>query len=818
MAPGDEWLDRLIDGRFRVREWLSGDEGSTLLSCVQVGVGRPVTLRLVRPERWEAYGAALPFDVIARQHATVQSTHLAPIHDVGLARAEARYFVVSDPLAGQSVRELISHGVTSADALAIARGVLVGLRALHDAGIVHGSVRPEHVWVEGSHATLLDGLGREGSGAPEGTVDARSDLFGVGVMLRDMTPIGGSPALAAFVQRCAATDPAARFASAADALEALDAVAQAAPDAATVVVAGQHFDDGAALPSAGLHAHVDVSEEARVRQLVVAALAALGKAFRSYAIYPENNPMLAQSADEVCRHLDTFFERYDRLDLWVDRFALRFKKARVYEDADVRGSLPFRLHTDGIRRLSFCAGLAREEMHDYLACLQHAAGPGSPTFDLVTVMWEKRFPHIFCRMVEDLVPPAREELTGLLGTDEVGSAWYGVEAVHRPPPPPDFSGHRAVPVEAQLSREDVAALAEMMRDEAQAGDDLQYVVHLLAALALCAGTPDQDVLKQSLSEALRGLYDRGNVVALHQSVLALREVLAHAPSEDVRVDLTALLLDVSGAREVGRLLEAFRSSGDRDEVVRIAQLLAELEPAVVEPIVEQLDAVPPDRVPHLQMTLLIHCEKRPWLLTSGVRSARPAIARAVIRVLRQISGPRAANELHAALAHDATAVRIDALRALASRHDERLAERLPWLLRDVSDEVRSAALASCGDLGPTAAAGVLSPVLSDPDLRKRPRDEQTTLFRVAAQACGDAISGPLAALVQDPAEETLRDRLRDIIRPSDKDHLFELAVRALLQIDGPGARAALETARRSRSRRRRKLAERLCAVHDRRTP
>ncbi len=842
VSPADAWLDRLIDGRYRVEECLLENDAYALLRCVQAGVGRAVTVKVLRPGVWAAYDASLPFDVFGRQLAAFRSAHLVELYEAAIARTDGAHYLVLEPFAGQRASAVIARGASPREALTIARGVLQGLGALHRVGFIHGDVEPETVVIRGTgpdcNVRLLDGLARGVARAdfraPEGPVDERSDLYSAGQLLRSLLahlhPESPHPpdGLTEVIQHLIATDSAARFASATGAIEAIDAIIHTmdAPEPSTpvqtVALTCEDFEDDSAIPTADTHAHTEVADQARTRQLVVAALAALGRAFRNFTIYPDTNPMLAQAADEVCRHLDAYFERHDRLDLWVDRFALRYKRARIYEDPDIRGSYPYRLYSDGIRRITFCAGLGREEMFEYLGCLRHAAEPGNPTYDVVTIMWEKRFPHVFCRMAEELAPPAREEWVPLLGAVHAGSAWHGVEAVERVPPLPDFLARPLATIEAQLSREDVAALVEMIRDEAQSGDAVQYVVHVIASMALVAGTPEQDPLKQALAETLLELIERRQYLPLHQSILALREVIAHVASEDVKIDLRALLARLSGAREVGRLLDRMQSCETAEESQRIGRLLCDLDPTVVEPMVERLDVLPPERVAHLQLTLLVHAEKRPWLLASGVRCPRDAVARAVIRVLREIPGPRAGAELLPALAHPSVDVRLDALRVLMSRSEERLREHLPALLSDVSPEVRLAAIAACGELGPVAAAQALVPLLAEPELRQRPRGEHTALFKVLATVARDEAVPALALLIAEPERERLYDRVRDAwsraLRRSEHDVLFEFGVRTLLQIGTPSADAALEVARASPSRYRRSLIARFRALHERGQP
>lgn len=135
----------------------------------------------------------------------VRHPHLVPVLSASVR--EAPYFVVTPWLTGRTLA-----GAWRPDlpvALWIARQTAEALAALHEAGWMHGDVKPENIHVSpGGHVTLLDlGFarrpGQEGPGAsgclmgtcaylaPEAAVsalrpDIRSDLYSLGVVLFEM--------------------------------------------------------------------------------------------------------------------------------------------------------------------------------------------------------------------------------------------------------------------------------------------------------------------------------------------------------------------------------------------------------------------------------------------------------------------------------------------------------------------------------------------------------------------------------------------------------------------------------------------------------
>ena len=75
----DAWLDRLIDGRYRVQQWLSGDETHVLVRCSEIRVGRAVLVKVLAAGLWATRPSSPPFEQIASRPAEVRHRRLAVI-------------------------------------------------------------------------------------------------------------------------------------------------------------------------------------------------------------------------------------------------------------------------------------------------------------------------------------------------------------------------------------------------------------------------------------------------------------------------------------------------------------------------------------------------------------------------------------------------------------------------------------------------------------------------------------------------------------------------------------------------------------------
>src|SRR5688500_5692266 len=194
---------------------------------------------------------------------------------------EGGHYIAMEYVEGASLKDLIARGLSVSEAVEITRQILVGARFAHERGIVHRDLKPQNVLVDSEGRARVTDFGIARAGASEITqegsvlgtaqylspeqaqgleVGAPSDLYSVGVILYEgltgRLPFDGdspvtialkqiseqaqppsrvnpkvTPALDAVVLRALAKDPANRYSSAQEFLDALDA-AEADPSGA----------------------------------------------------------------------------------------------------------------------------------------------------------------------------------------------------------------------------------------------------------------------------------------------------------------------------------------------------------------------------------------------------------------------------------------------------------------------------------------------------------------------------------------------------------------------------------------------------------
>jgi len=269
-------------GGFRILARLGAGAMGVVYEALDLALGRRVAVKLLPLEATREPERRARFLREARAAAAVTHPNVTTLHQVG--SVDERVYLVMELVRGRSLRAVLEAGpLPAGEAVRIAIAVADGLERAHEAGIVHRDIKPDNLMVgddgqvkildfgiarlraldadlpgAAGDASLSTGEGRiigtpsymspeQGRGAP---IDARSDLFSLGVVLYEMLsgarPFDGGtplevliaaardpvppldrvradvpPGLGAILARCLAKTPAERFESAGALADAL---------------------------------------------------------------------------------------------------------------------------------------------------------------------------------------------------------------------------------------------------------------------------------------------------------------------------------------------------------------------------------------------------------------------------------------------------------------------------------------------------------------------------------------------------------------------------------------------------------------------
>ena len=168
----------------------------------------------------------------------VSSPHVPRIF--AILRDEEDTIVIEEYIQGETLEDMRKKGhiFSLSEILNITTQLCEALQAIHACGVIHRDIKPSNILLDGNRAVLIDFdaarqyhaqqrrdtvyMGTEGYAAPEqygfAQTDSRSDIYALGVVLRELCGEDPNHPLAPIIHRCTAFDPVNRYASTGDIL------------------------------------------------------------------------------------------------------------------------------------------------------------------------------------------------------------------------------------------------------------------------------------------------------------------------------------------------------------------------------------------------------------------------------------------------------------------------------------------------------------------------------------------------------------------------------------------------------------------------
>jgi hypothetical protein len=216
-------LTAALADRYRVDRELGAGGMATVYLAHDLRHERDVAIKVLHPDLGAALGAERFLSEI-KTTARLQHPHILPLLDSGAA--DGLLYYVMPYVRGETLRARLEREtqLPITDALRIATEVAEALQAAHALGIVHRDIKPENILLQDGHALVADfgialavqtaggqrmtqtglSLGTPQYMSPEQamgerTIDARSDIYALGVVTYEMLT-GDPPFTGASVQ------------------------------------------------------------------------------------------------------------------------------------------------------------------------------------------------------------------------------------------------------------------------------------------------------------------------------------------------------------------------------------------------------------------------------------------------------------------------------------------------------------------------------------------------------------------------------------------------------------------------------------------
>ncbi len=213
-AISDPRIGTLVDGRYQIVAAMASGSMGAVYKAERVPVGKLVAIKFLHASYAKDAEFLSRFERETRVMSKLAHPNCVSVVDFGVS--DGAPYLVMEYVAGTTLRSMIDDApLAPMRALAIVRQIAAGLAHAHAQGIVHRDVKPANIMISeeigtGEHVRILDfGLarlrghvGRDATQtnvvvgtpnymAPEqtvggGTIDARTDIYAVGVVLFEM--------------------------------------------------------------------------------------------------------------------------------------------------------------------------------------------------------------------------------------------------------------------------------------------------------------------------------------------------------------------------------------------------------------------------------------------------------------------------------------------------------------------------------------------------------------------------------------------------------------------------------------------------------
>ncbi|MGA9524633.1 MAG: protein kinase [Myxococcaceae bacterium] len=219
VVDGEDYVGRIVDKKYRVEELIGEGGMGKVYRARQLVLDKPVVLKVLRQSLLSDERTVARFQREAKAASRLNHPNSISILDFGQAE-DAALYIAMEYVQGKDLHQILSREwpLPESRVVRIVGQVLSALSDAHGAGVIHRDLKPENIMVEQRRgepdfvkvldfgiAKIQDSTGDEGPaltragfvcGTPEymspeqargGMLDARSDLYAVGVILYQLT-------------------------------------------------------------------------------------------------------------------------------------------------------------------------------------------------------------------------------------------------------------------------------------------------------------------------------------------------------------------------------------------------------------------------------------------------------------------------------------------------------------------------------------------------------------------------------------------------------------------------------------------------------
>lgn len=553
-------------------------------------------------------------------------------------------------------------------------------------------------------------------------------------------------------------------------------------------------------PAGGPETGLDWEESGLPVEEVRSLFVTLGKAFRAYQLYDENNPVRQRFVESLKGEIKALWAELDKLVVTMDEDRIYLGGSEVYHSESRNDSLAFLFFKDGVREITFLPGIEDHELGTFLGVLQKARKLVPEGDDLLTVLWEAEMEYFRYQYVDLLaegveLPEAGPGASGevlqaaLAAEDEEIAAQeeeeaYGQEQGADAPQTvqqDDFN-----PTLYALDPRDMEALRSELQNELERDTRTDVLKALFDRLEEPTNRERQSEILGILETLLPNFLSRGKLVAATNVLRELRrlERIDGMFDEQRSIESRRILDEISTREAIEELMQALYGGTIRASSTQLANFLQFLRGSALAPLLRESEIVE-----HKELQAVLRASvqgiagKNRKALIALLDEDDPLIAAAAAKLSAEMKIAEAGPALARLLVHDDPAVRLAAVEAAVALKASSVANALEDRLEDPERAVRIAAARAFEELRYPPVAKKLSAIIRGRGIRDADISEKVAVFEAYGTTAGEDGIALLDGLLNGKG---------GLLGKKESTEIRAAAALGLGRVTSPEARAALE--------------------------
>jgi len=481
---------------------------------------------------------------------------------------------------------------------------------------------------------------------------------------------------------------------------------------------------------------IEIDEELLLARDLISSLI---KAIKAVRFYPPDNPIVKGFRDQLVKKFQFFLNKYPFFVFEVGEYELSFKGKVMYENRDINISLAFLFYKDGIRKIRFANGLEEWEIQGFLDVIKQGENINELEDDLVTLLWEKDFNHIYVAtdeflqdkpviIPEDVIQfrsnlvfeaPGHQVDVGIGDDTEGGLRWGNG----------DFTSSFLDRTVYLLTDKEVERLRNEVESEIAPAFTYNVIDILFEILALeKIREPYQDTVNIIL-KILDSLLPLGDFQRASDLLKRAYIFLKNYELKDWQKEIIQKLILDAGEEQRIDIIGKFLEKEEGVSLEDLSSYLVLLQQNSIKPMIKLLAELKNLKTRRVVLDALSKIGKDAIeLFTPFLDDPRWYLVRNITYILGRIGKEQSIPYIQKSFNHEDARVRREAIQALGLIGSPKAISLLVRALTDGDIRIRAVAAINLGKVGKTAGLSALLGAVQSKDFKKRDRAEIKAFF------------------------------------------------------------------------------------------